>query len=78
MVTIRTCSTLPEAHLMQSALAGSGIDSFLPDENTVQVDWLWTNAIGGIRLQVAEADAARANEVLRQTDLPDESFQPSS
>jgi len=66
MVTIRVCYQLPEAQLLQSALAGSGIDSFLPDEFTVQNDWLWTNAIGGIRLQVADVDADRADEVLRQ------------
>jgi hypothetical protein len=64
MVTIRTCSTLPEAHLLQSFLGGSGIASFLPDENTIQMDWLWSNAIGGVRLQVAEADAERANALL--------------
>jgi hypothetical protein len=69
VVTIRVCNQLPEAQLLQSALAGSGIDSFLPDEFTVQNDWLWTNAIGGIRLQVAEADVNRADEVLRQIDL---------
>jgi hypothetical protein len=63
MVTIRVCSQLSEAFLMQSALAGSGIDSFLPDEYTVQNDWLWTNAIGGIRVQVAEGDAGRAEEI---------------
>ena len=65
MVTIRTCSLLPEAHTMQSVLAGNGIDSFLPDELTVQNDWMWTNAIGGLRLQVHEDDAVRADELLR-------------
>ena len=65
MVTIRTCSLLPEAHLLQSYLGGSGIDSFLPDENTIQLDWLWSNAIGGIRVQVADEDAERAEEILR-------------
>jgi hypothetical protein len=36
MVTVRTCSMLSEAQVMQSFLAGSGIESFLPDEMTVQ------------------------------------------
>ena len=66
MVTIRTCSTLPEAQVIQSHLDGSGIEAFLPDELTVQNNWLWTNAIGGVRVQVLEEDVARAEEVLSQ------------
>ena len=67
MVTIRICSTLPEAQVIQSELEGSGIKGFLPDELTVQNDWLWTNAIGGIRVQVLEENAERAAEVLDET-----------
>ena len=61
MVTLRNCSDLAEAELIKSFLAGSGVDSFLPDENSV----LWSNAIGGIRVQVADEDATRAEEILR-------------
>lgn len=64
MITLRTCSGLEEAEVIKSVLAGSGVESFVPDENTV----LWSNAIGGIRVQVDEADVDRANEVLRQSD----------
>ena len=64
MVTIRTCYSLPEAQVIQSHLEGSGIEAFLPDELTVQNDWLWANAIGGVRVQVLEEDAERAAEVL--------------
>ena len=74
MVTVRTCSTLPEAQVIQSHLAGSGIKAFLPDEFTVQTDWLWANAIGGIRVQVLDEDAKRAIEVLDEpgTEHPEE------
>jgi hypothetical protein len=64
MVTLRTCSGLEEAGVIKSVLAGSGVESFVPDENSV----LWSNAIGGIRVQVAEEDVDRANDVLRQSD----------
>jgi len=64
MVTIRTCYSLPEAQVIQSRLEGSGIEAFLPDELTVQNDWLLSNAIGGVRVQVLEEDAERAAEVL--------------
>ncbi len=65
MVTVHTSDTLPDAQVVQSFLEGSGIKSFLPDEYTAQNNWLWTNAIGGIRIQVLDQDAERAVEVLK-------------
>jgi len=50
-------------------LEGSGIEVFLPDELTVQNNWLWTNAIGGVRVQVLEEDAERAAEVLNEASV---------
>jgi hypothetical protein len=64
MVTIGTCYSLPEAQVIQSQLEGSGIETFLPDELTVQNNWLWANAIGGVRVQVPDEDVTRAVEVL--------------
>jgi hypothetical protein len=66
MITVRICPTLPDAQVVQSLLEGSGIKSFLPDELTVQMYWLWANAIGGVRVQVSEDDVERAAEVLRE------------
>ena len=65
MITVRVCSTLPEAQVIHSLLEGSGIKAFLPDEFTIQNNWMWSNAIGGVRVQVAEEDAVRAEEILR-------------
>ena len=67
MTTIRTCSELEQAEVIKSVLAGSGVTAFLPDENSA----LWSNAIGGIRVQVADEDAARAEEILQ-------AFQPGT
>ncbi|MCE0522965.1 MAG: DUF2007 domain-containing protein [Methylacidiphilales bacterium] len=72
MVTIRTCYSLPEAQVVQSHLEGSGIKAFLPDELTVQNNWLWTNAIGGVRVQVLEEDAERASEILDEASAENE------
>jgi hypothetical protein len=62
MVTIRTCPTLIDAQIMQSLLRGSGVQAFLPDELEAQNTW---GAIEGVRVQVPEEDAERAEEVLR-------------
>jgi hypothetical protein len=66
LVTIRTYRDLPEAFIARSVLENAGIECFLQDENTVRMDWLWSNMIGGARLQVAQEDEAAAIELLSQ------------
>ncbi len=48
-------------------LEGSGVQAFIPDESLVAMNWALINAIGGVRLQVAEADKKRAIEILQIT-----------
>ena len=64
--TIRQYRDQAEAMLARSALESAGIGCFLRDENTIRIDWLWSNLMGGIRLQVAEADVHAAEAVLSQ------------
>ena len=66
LITVRKYRDLPEAFIARSVLENAGIECFLQDENTVRMDWLWSNMIGGARLQVATEDEAAANEVLSQ------------
>ena len=64
--TIRQYRDQAEAMMARSALESAGIGCFLRDENTIRIDWLWSNLMGGIRLQVAEADVNAAEAVLSQ------------
>jgi predicted RNA-binding Zn-ribbon protein involved in translation (DUF1610 family) len=66
LVTIGRFRDMPEAVVARTVLEDAGIECFLRDENTVGVDWLLSNAIGGMRLQVAAKDEASAREVLSQ------------
>jgi hypothetical protein len=66
LITIRQYRDPAEAMIAKSALDSAGIFAFLRDENTVRVDWFWSNAIGGIRLQIRPEDAEAAEEVLSQ------------
>jgi len=34
---------------------------------TVQSYWLWSNAIGGVRVQVSQEDAERAEDILQES-----------
>lgn len=54
-----------DAHLCQMHLQEEGINCWLKDENTVTIDPILTNAIGGIKLMVHETQAERAAELLR-------------
>jgi hypothetical protein len=69
-VMIRRYRDLPDAALAKSILDSAGIESFLADDNTVRMDWLWSNAISGVKLWVRPEDAEAAVELLDQ-DTPD-------
>lgn len=53
-----------EAHLVKSLLEDSEIDVILKDEFTVQVNNLYSNAIGGVKLMVEAEKAAEALAIL--------------
>jgi hypothetical protein len=67
LVTIRRYRDLSEALVARSLLESAGIYTFLRDENLVRLDWQVSNFIGGIRLQVEDAEAAAAVELLEQS-----------
>lgn len=64
IITIATFSTPYEAQLAKGLLEENGILACVADEYTVGINWLYSNAVGGVRLQVIESDAERALELL--------------
>ncbi len=63
LVTIATFDYIGEAQIAKLTLASKGIDCFLADEF---MGTYAPYAIGGIKLQVWDSDAERAEEVLRE------------
>ncbi len=53
-----------DAHIALGRLQEHDINCFLQDEYTVTIDPLLSNAIGGIKLMVAESQFERAIETL--------------
>jgi len=53
-----------ELAIPKSLLESEGIECFVRDELTTSVQLFYSNAIGGIKLQVREHDAQRATEIL--------------
>jgi hypothetical protein len=69
-VTIRQFRDIPDALLAKGALESAGIECHLGDENTIRMDWLWSNALGGVKLWVKKEDAETATQLLDQ-GVPD-------
>ena len=61
---IRTFDNYIPAHIALGRLQEEFIHCFLQDEHTVTIDPLLSNAIGGIKLMVAENQVERALQVL--------------
>jgi len=64
MITIANCFDLNEALRLQMILESAGISSFIPDETMAAVapHHFLTNS--GVRLQVADEDAAEAQKIV--------------
>ena len=68
LVTVARYRDMPEAVVARAVLEQAGIECLLRDENTVRMDWFWSNLIGGMRLQVAAKDEAAAREAALAAD----------
>ena len=71
LVTVKTFTYVHEAAVAKSLLTSEGIFCFLKDELTIQAQPFYSNALGGVKLQVGEADAAAAIELLNQQGVAD-------
>jgi len=72
MLTVATFSKPEEAHMLRLRLEAGGVPAYIQDENMVQTDWLYSNAIGGVRVQIDEEDADRAKEILQDPGIEGE------
>ncbi|WP_418894495.1 DUF2007 domain-containing protein [Limibacterium fermenti] len=70
LVTIKTFTYPHEAYILQTKLEDEGIPTFLKDEKTVQVYNFYSNAIGGVKLQIWEKDTQRAQKIIEETEGP--------
>ena len=63
-VILETFDNYIDASLMLGRLEEAGINCWLKDEQTATLNPILTNAIGGIKLMVAEDDISEATEIL--------------
>ncbi|AXK39885.1 DUF2007 domain-containing protein [Crenobacter cavernae] len=63
-ITIAAFSTPFEAHLARGRLEAEGVAAWVVHEHHVAANWMLSNALGGVKVQVAEYNAARAAAIL--------------
>lgn len=66
LITIWTFTYPSEALPLMSRLENENIQCFLDGENTVTVNPFLSNAIGGVQLKVAQADAQIALKIIHE------------
>lgn len=64
IVVYQTFTDPVNAHIVKGLLDDNGIESFISDENIVTVNPLYSNAVGGVKLNVFEKDIPRVNSLL--------------
>ena len=70
MIVVARFSYAYEAQIAKTSLETAGIHSFIADENTINMQWLYSNAMGGIRLFVDHENYDLALSILN-TDFSD-------
>lgn len=65
-VIVASFRDLPEALLAKGSLDSAGIKCALLDDNTIRMDWFWSNLLGGVKVCVEALDADSAADILSQ------------
>jgi DNA-directed RNA polymerase subunit RPC12/RpoP len=68
-VLLQSYDNYVSAHIAMGRLQEDGINCWLKDENTVTIDPILSNAIGGIKLMVEKTQAERAATILNDHEL---------
>ena len=66
MVTVASFSFPHEAHIARASLEAAGIPAVVADEHTISMQWLYSNALGGVKVQVPERVAVQARDALQE------------
>ena len=64
LIQIANYQYASEAYLFKAKLQSEGIEVFLQNENTINAEPAWSNAIGGVKLFVYSDDVMKAKQVL--------------
>ncbi len=78
LTTVLSFTYPHEAHLAKGKLESEGIEVFLKDELTTQVNNFYSHAIGGVKLQVRSDQIDTAHRLLVQSGyIEEQTHQPN-
>lgn len=69
IIVFQTFSDPIQANIVKGLLSSYAIECFLSDENIVTLNALYSNAVGGVKLNVFERDIERISEILQSENL---------
>ncbi len=78
LIVIASFSFPHEAQMAKASLEAADIPAFIADEHTINTQWLYSNALGGVKLLVPGNFEKEANELLKNDfseSLNDEEFE---
>lgn len=77
LVPVASFTHVPSAHVARASLESAGIPAEVENEHLASMQWLYTSAIGGVRVLVSRDRAVEAREILA-TDHTDALELPDS
>ena len=76
-IQIASFSFPHEAHIAKASLDAANIPAAIADEYTINMDWLYSNALGGVRLFVPKEYEEEARALIEKdySELVDQEFE---
>lgn len=76
-IVLQQFSFVHEAQMAKARLEANGIKAAISDEHVVSMHWLYSDAIGGVKVYVHPKDEKLAKEILAEdlSDLLDDAWQ---
>lgn len=69
IIVFQTFYNPVEANIVKARLLDSGVQCFLSDENTITINPLYNQALGGVKLHVFETDVDLAKSILKDEGI---------
>ena len=67
LVTVAAFNMPYQAHLAKSRLEAEGIPVFIRDEHLISINWFYSPALGGVKVQVPDVHLQEAQQILAST-----------
>jgi hypothetical protein len=66
LVTVARFQHPYQANIAKSFLEDNGISTFVAEEHIISLNWLYSQAVGGAKIQVAKRDVEKAAKILEK------------